>query len=156
MMAMTNAMAQGPGHAANTLAQTFHPLVNMAVSLQLKALNDAAGNDSSLNLASFMGMDAMAVEDYYGNGAATENAAGPSTSGAHPAGFDTRQVSARQPSGGEPTEAEDSLAKAVNAAGLTHAIAATAGQRSSRKRKMSLKFSQYVDIDDELEKEIRN
>jgi hypothetical protein len=39
MMSMSAAMAQPPGTAPYTLAQTFQPLLNIAVSLQLSALH---------------------------------------------------------------------------------------------------------------------
>lgn len=149
MMAMTTAMAQGPGTAAFSLAHTFQPLVQMAISMQLSTLN--AANPSPAADAAPAGEQAS-----QGNGSAPVVA--PSmqqtgTSGRHvaPAG---QQVAGntvsrirRLPTVGRRPRPLETF---VERDGSDTPASAGEGNRSQRRRKLSSRLAEYVDVDSVL------
>ena len=116
MAAITMATGQGPGSPAYVLAQTFQPLVTMAISLQVKALNN------------------MPVEGHGG-----PDGHHPGHAHYHDSNLDHSRSVGYSPEG---------AARKRNRMPSTGPPQPRADGREPRRRKMSSRFTEYVNIDD--------
>lgn len=119
------AMGQGPGTPAYILAQTFQPLVNMAVALQLKALNSGPVGTGA---EAHAGHDGHVQQTQYHE----DGLEGTSRGIVYPPELAMRKR-------GRPSS---------TAAAAGGAAQPRADGREPRRRKISSRFTEYVNIDD--------
>jgi hypothetical protein len=129
MAAITMAMGQGPNTASYILAQTFHPLIHMAVGVQIFALQGGGGVAA----------------------APADRIVSPTTGTDF---YQQQPVSILESKSGK-GEAEEYVPEAAagkkskgDGEGSVRRQQQIASNRESRRRKTSLRFSDYVDIDD--------
>lgn len=125
MAAITMAMGLGPGSPSYTLAQTFQPLINIAVGIQLAALQGGGGPAS----ADQMALPASGNE-YYQSGEATKSEKDPA------------EEYIPKTAAGKKRKAETQGAR------RQQQQPERASNREPRRRKTSSRFSDFVNIDD--------